>query len=177
VDEDVAISGVPAGFGLRRLDLPLLRQDGTPASQAGEHPHSFTTRLGFNRTLNSDGAPMPDEQVREVHADLPPGFVGDPTAVPRCEFQQLIEGPPVFSCPDSTQIGFAELEGSDVTGGVIRLPVYNIVPPPDLPALFAFNTTIGPTVTMEPELRSDGDYGITIRATTSIAVSTEALDA
>jgi len=162
-EDVVTISDTPAGFGLRSLELPLLRQDGTPASQAGEHPYSFTTKLEFNRTLDNDDAAKPDEQVREVHADLPPGFVGDPTVVPRCEFQELIEGPPVFSCPDSTQVGIVEIQASDVTEGApVRLPVYNIVPPPDLPALFAFNTSIGPTVTMEPELRSDGDYGITV---------------
>ena len=162
-DEDVTISDTPAGFGLRSLELPLLRQDGTPANQAGEHPYSFTTKLSFNRRLDQDGEPMPDEQVREVHADLPPGFVGDPTAVPRCEFQQLIEGTPVFGCPDSTQVGIVNIEASAPGAGPpIRAPVYNIVPPPDLPALFAFNTSIGPTVTMEPELRSDGDYGITV---------------
>ena len=161
-DEDVTISDIPAGFGLRSLELPLLRQDGTPADQAGEHPYSFTTELNLNRTLNNDGTAMPDEQVREVHADLPPGFVGDPTVVPRCEFEQLVGGIPVFGCPDSTQVGIVEIEPSDTSTGITRFPVYNIEPPPDLPALFAFNTSIGPTVTMEPELRSDGDYGITV---------------
>ena len=162
---EFTVSDTPAGFGIvsGSLELPMLRQNGDVADRAGEHPASFTTRLDFNRRLDQRDRPMPDEQAREVQVDLPPGFVGDPTAVPRCPFQQLINAPPeraLFGCPDSTQVGFVDIVNS--RAGRIRVPVYNIEPPPDLPALFAFNTAIGPTVTMEPELRSDGDYGITV---------------
>jgi hypothetical protein len=162
---EFTVSDTPAGFGIlsSSLELPMLRENGDVADRAGEHPDSFTTRLDFNRRLDHEDRPMPDEQVREVQVDLPPGFVGDPTAVPRCPFQQLINAPPgrrLFGCPDSTQVGFVDVVGSRPSR--LRFPVYNIEPPPDLPALFAFNTAIGPTVTMEPELRSDGDYGITV---------------
>jgi hypothetical protein len=155
------VSDTAAGFGILSgsLEFPLLRQNGKTANQAGEHPDSFTTRLDFNRRLNKDNGPMADEQARDVQVDLPRGFVGDPTAVPQCEFQQLINGG-IFGCPNSTQVGVVTVLSS--RGGNFRVPVYNIEPPPDLPALFAFNTAIGPTVTMEPELRSDGDYGITV---------------
>jgi hypothetical protein len=158
---EFTVSDTPAGFGILSgsLELPMLRQNDDVADRAGEHPASFTTRLDFNRRLDQRDRPMPDEQAREVQVDLPPGFVGDPTAVPRCPFQQLINGG-IFGCPDSTQVGFVDIVNS--RAGDIRVPVYNIEPPPDLPALFAFNTAIGPTVTMEPELRSDGDYGITV---------------
>ena len=162
---EFTVSDTPAGFGILSgsLELPMLRENGDVANRAGEHPASFTTRLDLNRRLDQRDRPMPDEQVREVQVDLPPGFVGDPTAVPRCPFQQLINGPPgrpIFACPDSTQVGFVDIVNS--RAGHVRVPVYNIEPPPDLPALFGFNTAVGPTVTMEPELRSDGDYGITV---------------
>ena len=163
---EFTVSGTPAGFGIMSgsLELPMLRENGDVADRAGEHPASFTTRLDFNRRLDTRDRPTPDEQAREVQVDLPPGFVGDPTAVPRCPFQQLITVTPerqgVFGCPDSTQVGFVDIFTS--RAGRARVPVYNIEPPPDLPALFAFNTAVGPTVTMEPELRSDGDYGITV---------------
>ena len=68
---------------------------------------------------------------------LPPGFFGEPNATPRCTREQLDAG----ACPADTQIG--ELVPLiDPTGGGPGSSkgeaLYNMVPPPGMPAQFGF---------------------------------------
>ncbi|MGH9031617.1 MAG: hypothetical protein ACRDZV_05755, partial [Acidimicrobiia bacterium] len=142
-----------------------------PATQAGAHPFKATTTFRLNETEDKDGFPIPDGQMRNVHVELPRGFIGNPTAVPKCDPQDLID-PYVFSgdrdsrsCSTTTQVGFVELLwAGDMVGGFQFLPIYNMEPPPGAPAQFAFNTGPGGNVVLTPSVRSDGDYGIDVDA-------------
>jgi hypothetical protein len=60
-------------------------------------------------------------------------------------------------CPASTQIGTLTL---NTTFGDITVPVFNLVPPPGLPAQFGFDA-LSP-VTMDVSVRSGSDYGVTV---------------
>jgi hypothetical protein len=118
--------------------------------QAGGHA-DLTTMLRF-----SDG-----EDVRTVKVDLPPGFVGNPTAAPTCTRAELVGAArgKNAACPLTSQVGIVGIYGNyanSVLGN--ELPVYNMEQPADLPALFAFNR-VGVVVYIEPRLRSS-DYGI-----------------
>jgi hypothetical protein len=48
----------------------------------------------------------------------------------------------------------------DETGGVIREPVYNMVPPPGMPAQFGFRV-LTTAVFIDASVRTGGDYGLT----------------
>jgi hypothetical protein len=92
--------------------------------------------------------------------NLPPGFIGNPTAVPQCTRQQFEEE----ACPPSTDIGTVitnfRNEGLLVpvhTGA----PVFNLVPPPGLPAQFGLALFRIDTF-LDFGVRSGGDYGITV---------------
>ena len=84
----VATQGV--GFGIKSFEVSFLNENGTPDTQAGSHPYqfldTFTMNSHFKRQESNADSPyirLPDGVLRDVTADLPPGFVGDPNATPK----------------------------------------------------------------------------------------------
>jgi hypothetical protein len=125
--------------------------------QAGAHP-DFTTRLRFS----SAGA-GPDGQVKTVKVDLPPGLIGNATVASACTEAELVAGTSQgfgnsSLCPITSQIGYANVVLDEPTAAANPVPLYNLKPPADLPALFGFNYQ-GVIVKIEPHVRA-GDYGI-----------------
>ncbi|HYJ21225.1 MAG TPA: hypothetical protein VEW07_04280, partial [Solirubrobacterales bacterium] len=58
-----------------------------PESRAGSHPYSVTTELNFKLAGESPGqpgVPFTDGDLKDLHIDLPPGYVENPSAVPQC---------------------------------------------------------------------------------------------
>jgi len=167
----LTVAAAPPGFGIAAFDGTVSADAaGTPETQAGGHPYSATVSLDFD-TL-TDPAPLrgdlwPVEPVKDVLADLPPGLVGNPTAAVQCTTAQLASGGVLArtQCPADAQVGTAlvRLNGHLARDVLGPLPVYNLVPPPDVPARFGFNVA-GTVVTLDGELRSGGDYGLSVRA-------------
>ncbi|MGA7703902.1 MAG: hypothetical protein WB998_03290 [Solirubrobacteraceae bacterium] len=153
------VSAAHAGFGFAKADAWYSNADGTIDTQAGSHPFAFT----FNFDLNTKADSKPEGEVRNVTANLPPGLVGNTTAVPRCTREQFDEE----NCPTGSQIG---ISSDGLSEGLPRLflladiPVYNLVPPPGHPAEFGFELD-GNQVFLDASVRSDGDYGITEHVT------------
>ena len=106
------------------------------------------------------GRTLPLESVKDLHVTLPPGFIGDPTATPRCreaDFNNELAGGP--ACPASTQVGVLYLSaGGDFSDPI---PVSNSVPPPGVPAVFGFNISQS-AVRLVGSVRTAGDYGVTV---------------
>lgn len=114
--------------------------------EAGSHP--FSVNLAANlpsRTLGSGGFQIltPVDSLRTLGFELPAGMVVNPRAsTVRCTQAQLegggrfVKGSSV-SCPPESQIGRVQF---DILGGIPGLiePLYNMVPPPGVPAEFAF---------------------------------------
>ena len=116
--------------------------------QAGAHA-DLTTLLRF---------PL-DEQIRNIRVDLPPGLVANPTVTDRCTLQDLIgEGSSGTRCTPTSQVGYVDIEDTPGTANPARVKIYNLVPPPDLPALLGFYYQ-GVIVRFEPRLRPS-DYAI-----------------
>jgi hypothetical protein len=139
----------------RRIDLEAI--GGAAAlTQAGAHPDA-TASFAFR----VDDTDTPEGNARDAFVDLPPGFVGDPQAVPTCSRQTF--GLIGTLCPPATQVGVATIHiiGS---GEIETLPVYNLVPTFGQPASFGFKVLEKP-ILLAPRLRSDGDYGLTMEAT------------
>jgi hypothetical protein len=100
----------------------------TASPQAGAHPN-FTTSFALN--TKAPGIPISDP--RDVEVTLPPGFIGNPMATPRCTAGAVQA---ILPCPASTAVGVAttRIRG----GGTYVSLIYNIVPYPGEPAAFAF---------------------------------------
>jgi hypothetical protein len=144
VDEAPAVGAEPGAVG-------------PPTVQAGSHPFQIVTGFTLNQTLDGEGQPEPDGLLKDAQVDLPPGLVGDPTAVPQCPRDRLAAAG-IFStesCPASTQVGTMTL-GSPLIE--VTLPVFNLVPEPGVAAQFGFNA-LSPVV-IDVSLRGDGDFGI-----------------
>jgi hypothetical protein len=112
------------GFVPNSVKATAENKDGTIDAVAGSHPYAYT--VSFELNTDSSGE-LEGGEARDIIVDLPPGFVGNPLAVPRCTRQQF-EGV-LAKCPIPTQIGVlrARLPGNGV--GEVRLPLFNIEPP------------------------------------------------
>jgi hypothetical protein len=164
--------GSPAEFGLENADAWFTSVDGTTDTQAGSHPYELTVVFSTNHVGSGGfGSEFPSGgEVKDLNVNLPPGIVGDPTAVPQCTRAQLDEQSLIDNgfenegegCPADTQVG---VEMVNVNGVRETLPVFNIVPPAGMPAQFAF-VYGGVAVFLDAGVRSGGataeasDYGI-----------------
>jgi hypothetical protein len=131
---------------------------GPPDLQAGAHPYDVRFAFAFNRIMNAEGELVPDEAVKDLEVDLPPGLIGNPLAAPQCRKEEFEGGEELFSqgCPQGTQIGTMGL----VTPlGALTLPVLNLKPPPDSVAQFGVFALFTPMV-MNASVRSNEDYGL-----------------
>ncbi len=161
VSNPFTIGTTAPSFGLASADAWFSNADGSIDTQAGSHPFSFT--VGFGMNMNPNGA-LSGAALRNVKVQLPPGIVGDPHAVPQCTRQQF-DGVPLSACPPDTVVG-VDLAGLNPNPGIgygefeVEVPVYNLVPPPGVPAQFGF-TLLGTNILLDAEVRSGSDYGLT----------------
>ncbi|MGN6189505.1 MAG: hypothetical protein ACTHOE_11435 [Conexibacter sp.] len=167
--EPTRVTTEPPAFGVDAFDGTVLDAAGAPYRQAGGHPFAATVSLDFDTTTNPaplKGRLWPVEPVKDVLVDLPPGLVGDPTAAETCTADELAAGglQARVECPSSSQVGTALVRINALNARTVigPLPVYNMAPPPDVPARFGFNVS-GTVVTLDGALRSDGDYGLSVR--------------
>lgn len=138
----------------------LANSDGTFSRQAGAHA-DFQTRILFPSEQNpNDVLPHAKYQLRDLKTDLPPGLVGNPTAIPTCSQLQLIAGSGGTTplCPIGAQVGIAYIYGNNFEPPE-PVAIYNMEQPPNLPALLEMNF-YGVLVRIEPNVRAN-DYGIT----------------
>jgi hypothetical protein len=167
----------PAGF--QEFHATLTGPDGKPVGGADSHPYQYTTSFA----VNLDPGP-PDSRstipfvpaegdLRDIEVALPPGLIGNPTSVARCTAQQFntVHGIPggasgnsanaTNACPDGSAVGLVRVEQLEGSGGLgATYPLYNLVPPPGMPAQLGFQV-FGLPFYINAKLRSDSDYGIT----------------
>jgi hypothetical protein len=156
-------SSALADFGIASFDGSVNNQDGSPATQAGSHPFSATTSITFNTVLDANSLIEPDGgSAKDLQVDLPAGFVGNPTATPKCREDQLESG--LGACPDDSQVGVVTLDFGGGFGAGHKLPVFNMIAPPGVPGQFGFNVSTLGIVHLDARVRSGTDYGLTVDA-------------
>jgi hypothetical protein len=145
-----------AGMGFSGFTTWFTNADGTIDTQAGSHPYQLITTLATNITgLSSNFESPAGGEVSAVDVNLPPGLLGNPNAAQQCTRTQLESE----QCPAGSWIG--EDQADVYSGGSdFGFFVYNMVPPPGVPAEFAFNFN-GKFTALDAHLRSGGDGGIT----------------
>lgn len=161
-------------FGLQSAEVSATNQPtpeeeanhepGTPDLQAGSHPYSLVTGFFLNQPEYIPGNRHEDNSaggdLRGVRVQLPPGFVGDPEATPRCTPNELENN----ACPIDTQVGYESLFVLGDEGLVYQYyeHVFNMQPPPGMPAQFAFRVLGDASIWLDVSVRTGGDYGLTI---------------
>jgi hypothetical protein len=154
----IAVSATPVGFGLAGVTGWLSNANGTLDTQAGSHPYEGTFVFALN-TVVRGGLPEPaGGELRSVTVSLPPGFVANPDAAAQCTRAQFNtnSGGNVAACPAASQVGVANIELGHT---VFKFPIYNLAPPPGLPAQFGF-TIEGIQTFIDGSVRSGSDYGL-----------------
>lgn len=162
-----AVADAGFGFAPGTTKVTALDTEGRPATQAGSHPASFRVQFELNREANghTEGG-----EARDVIVDLPPGFVGNPQAMPTCSRQQFEGDTP--RCPGSTQVGVAR---AVVFGlGETIDPLYNLEPPPGVAAQLGFAAFFWAPL-QNASLRTDEGYGISV-ATPNVPAEISAVD-
>jgi hypothetical protein len=151
----VTVSAAKPSFGLASWDGWFSKADGELDTQAGSHPYQAT--FSFDLSTIFDEAigqlAIPGVGAKTVEVELPPGFVGDPTAVPQCPREQFeAEKCSLESVIGTTTAYFTTLPG-------LGVQVFNLVPPPGVPAEFGFSLQ-GLNTYLDASVRSGSDYGI-----------------
>jgi hypothetical protein len=153
----LAITPSAQAFGLKDLDVIFENEDGSVATQAGSHPFAQTVSLGLETIPNPEDSlvsDIPDGDIKNLTVSLPPGFIGDPNAVPRCSGVEFVQE----NCPAATQIGFTDVTATGPTQ-VFKLGVYSLVPPPGVPMEIGFHVIRLP-ITVDLKVNPDPPYNV-----------------
>jgi len=165
-----------AGFGFLAGDegfsAAATEENGSAATLAGSHPYAFTTEVNFAQAGTSEGnpgVPITDGDVKDLHIELPPGLLENPTAVAECSqaaFQTPRGGGALSGedCPPRSQIGTVAVRSSYGGGSVRTFGVFNLKAPPGAASELGFNA-YGSAYAFIPHVRQSGsEYGITLDA-------------
>jgi hypothetical protein len=152
----VKFSSDETGLGFSGFDAWFGNADGTLDLQAGSHPNGLTVAFSVNTNLEGEYSIPSGGEADYVTVNLPPGIVGDPTAIPQCTREQFDEE----NCPTGSWIGedTATIAGVDL----FQRDIYNMVPPAGVAAQFAFNFG-GVSTFLDSKVRTGGDSGISVR--------------
>jgi hypothetical protein len=147
-------STASAKFGIEDFSVE------SSTSQAGAHP-DFTTTIRFPYLSQNGGIfAAADGNVRNISVELPPGLLGNPSAVPQCPQQLFV----TKQCPIESEVGvsYSRLNLGPEESFVFTLeePVFNMEPRnPDTTAELAFYPVFV-TVHLVISARTDGNYGL-----------------
>src|SRR5438128_3982903 len=175
------ISSAPVQFGVNRFELKPEEAGGESiASEAGSHPFQITNYLNLNLKLEN----WPLEQFPKGHMlpslpalprdfifHLPPGVIGNPTAVETCSESDFAAVQNLKNlCPASSVLGVAVLhilEPQTFGDAVLAVPVFNLEPRraaegvPGEPARFGFFAA-HTLVFIDTEVNSEEEYAATV---------------
>jgi hypothetical protein len=162
----LSASPARAGYGLSEFEVTFANRDGSSATQAGSHPAEMTTTLRFNSHPTGKGGEELEEAPKDILISQISGFAGNPTAAPRCSNTDFLTRAVVVfssvpSCPDASAVGTvsAEVGNGAGTAPVYFGAVYNLEPPPGVPARLGFWIQ-GVPVTIEASLSETPPYDI-----------------
>jgi len=169
-EEPAEISPEPAPFGIVAPSFTpdFLQADAhTPEREAGSHPDLFPVPFDLNTYIPDPSLPtvvQESETLRDLHVDLPPGFIGNPSAVGECTQVEFLAD----ACPNSSLVGAQILRLFPISGGpeemfTNRVPVYNLSHPRGTISDLAFYINFNPVhvkVSLDPANR----YAITSEA-------------
>ncbi|HET7484129.1 MAG TPA: hypothetical protein VFJ64_01985 [Solirubrobacterales bacterium] len=148
-----------ADFGIESFSTTARSEDGSIDTLAGSHPYEYEVAFA----MNQDAEHKVEGTLTELFVDLPPGLVGNTTALPRCGRANFVFNLST-TCPGDTQVGYLEVE---INGGLIAptVALYNLTPTPGAAATLGTHVDIHNAI-QDASVRSGSDYGVTVADTT-----------
>ena len=155
-------------FGLESVVFAPVGLDGARDTEAGGHPYELTTTFYLNtrEEYNSGAFVKSSDDTKDVVAELPPGFVGNPQVVQKCsQILASTEPKPGKSvCPPSSQVGVARLGLRGLEHEPLHsenvVPVYNVQPGRGAAAQFEFFDVV--PVTLVATANQETNYAIRV---------------
>jgi hypothetical protein len=161
----ITVNPASTPFGVEDFAQTPEQEGGAAETQAGAHPFQFTTTFDLNQIIDANGQVVPPALAKDLSFKLPPGFIGNPTAYPRCtlsQFAALSNGK--NQCPADSVLGVAVVSWSEPVNTEVNtasLPIFNLEPRPGEPARFGFQPATLP-VFLDASIRTGEDYGVTV---------------
>src|ERR1039458_8969605 len=100
-----------------------------------------------------DMAAQASTEPIKISVKLPPGLIGNPTAIPQCPTREFENGTESGTCPEDTAVSVVSLEvsyrqiitfkGNEGRPSGYIEPVYNLQPSVGEPARFGFRVLLG----------------------------------
>jgi len=154
-------SAMAGAANMELLGLTSLpeNKDLSANTTAGGHPFQLTTSFTINLTEFPEGSKeeVPAGNLRDIAFELPPGSIGNAESLPKCRQENMNE---LGNCPAATQVGIAKVRLQFIGPPFyIPYPIYNLVPPPGMPAQFGL-VIISSVTHLDFSVRSDRDYGV-----------------
>jgi len=161
-DIPLTVSALPALPGAQDVFAGAYDNAGVPDQAAGGHPYSASAGVVLNTNRSPLGFVTPAGEFKDIIANLPPGFLGNPIAMPECS-EDVVDVPFGPGCPAVTAAGITSpliAVGGDPAP--IPAPIFNMEAPNGYPARFKFSILGEETLNAIGSLRSDGDYGLSV---------------
>ena len=166
LERPVRVSGEATGFGVEVYEARPEEDGGGLDTQAGSHPYQVT----FSGFLNENGSGEPAQLPKDILSLLPPGFIGNPSAIKTCPLGQFFSN----GCPADTVLGaamitihepaqFANASLDEV--GTFTLPIVNLEAQHGEAARFGFNLSNIAPAFIDAHVRTGEDYGVTASST------------
>jgi hypothetical protein len=136
-----------------------------PYTQAGGHPYQFTTEFKLATVTEpaidnewGENGISPAGDPRDLVAELPPGLIANPQAVPHCSLAQFFAN----ECSPSTIVGTVGFRAfGKAQGGLQALvPLFNLQPTGDFPGELGYQVSGGLPYLITAGVRSASDYGV-----------------
>jgi hypothetical protein len=157
------VAAASASLQIQSFDARVEKADGSLDTQAGSHPYKAVVDF---QVAADNGDTALHENLKAVEVDLPAGFVGNPQSLPQCgrsRFLDIFDYTGPHGCGPETQVGIAETKEINFGSlNIVAHPIWNLRPTNGDVADFAFFVA-GVPIHLIPRVRSDGDYGLTMR--------------
>jgi hypothetical protein len=135
-----------AGFGIKTFEAGTCKTDTPECTYAAPESQFFTQAAGHpplgitGFEVNTAPSGEPEDSIKDVRVDIPPGLAVNPQATEQCTKEQF-EG---STCPIGSEVGSDEITAfvGIIKLGPISLPMYNIVQPQGVPAEFGFELNV-----------------------------------
>jgi hypothetical protein len=161
------VNSTPAPYGLQAFNAGAFGPNGEKFTQAGGRPYAATTGFFFDSVAgqgSESGEIVLAGNLKDALVKVPAGFIGNPQVGQRCPqavfTEGIIGGPiPGGSCPAESQVGIADVYFKAFGVAPEPVAVYNLQPPPGVPAEFGFIFKNVPIRLDAHLVREPGEHG------------------
>jgi hypothetical protein len=171
LDQPLTVKDEATPFDIETVKLSPENADGSPDTQAGDHPFQLTTTLNLNEKLEANPVThklerSSPELLKDLQFTLPTGMIGNVNAIPQCsEVDFASQVSLANNCGPDTVIGAATVTVNEPTNirvtATNSVPVFNLVPAPGEPARFGF-FVLDVFVVLDTSVKTGEDYGVVV---------------